>query len=355
MDTVATLSATERAELFQETATKRGVATQIIEKDFWVCWTLRRLFELSEIGEHLIFKGGTTLSKIFNVIERFSEDIDISIDRAYLGFDKSEDPEHIQGTNKRRRQLEALKDACETKIRNQLLPSLNDSFIHKLDRSGENIDLSWQLTQDSIDSQTLLFAYPTVERSLKLLGLTYIRPVVRIELGARSDHWPWGIHSITPYAAEDFPGFFKEPSCEIKVLEAERTFWEKATLLHAEYYRPKDRTTPERLSRHYYDLYKLMQAKISNQAIEKIELLDRVVDHKKIFFQQNRANYDQACKGDIHLSPPEFRLSDLRVDYEKMREMFFGLIPPFDEIIAKMTELELQINSATSKRVLPDE
>ena len=122
MDQVARLSTAERNQLFQETASRRGVRIEIIEKDFWVCWTLKNLFDLPEIGEHFIFKGGTSLSKVFQVIERFSEDIDVSINRDYLGFDGEEDPENVEGSNKRKRQLEALKEACQSKIGEELAP-----------------------------------------------------------------------------------------------------------------------------------------------------------------------------------------------------------------------------------------
>jgi hypothetical protein len=140
MNSVAALSAIERDELFQETANRRGLAIDIVEKDFWVCWTLKHLFQLQELGPHLIFKGGTSLSKIFGAIERFSEDIDVSIDRTYLGFGGDADPENMSGSKSRERQLEKLNRACGDRIETHLLPSLEESFNTVLIRRVEKPD-----------------------------------------------------------------------------------------------------------------------------------------------------------------------------------------------------------------------
>jgi hypothetical protein len=349
MDRVATLTTAERAELFQETANRRGVTTPIIEKDFWVCWTLRHLFELPEVGLNLIFKGGTSLSKIFQAIERFSEDIDVSINREYLGFEGDNDPENVEGSNARKRKLEALHQACIDKVVSHVLPSLRESFERVLGGDGDE-DSSWRLTLDETDPQNLLFEYPRNISSRGASDISYIRPVVKIEIGARSDHWPADMYPISPYAAEEFPDFFEEPSYLLKVLEAERTFWEKATLLHSEYYRPEDSTTAERISRHYYDLHCLALLPAGDRALERLDLLDRVVEHKKTFFRLVRANYDEARTGNIRLLPHDARLAALRIDYDKMRDMFFGEIPSFDSIIESLTKLEAKINTKVSLR-----
>ncbi len=350
MDSVATLPAGERAELFQETANRRGVATQIIEKDFWVCLTLKQLFELPDIGKHLIFKGGTSLSKIFSAIERFSEDIDVSIDRDYLGFGGEDDPENVQGTRKRKRQIDALEEACIEKIQNHLLPMLHNSFTQVLGNHKNHQGSLWELSIDE-DPQVLLFTYPRDKSLSSALTIDYIRPIVKIEIGGRSDHWPAEEYPITPYAAEEFPNYFKKPIHYIKVLEAERTFWEKATILHAEYYRPETSATAERISRHYYDLHRLTQKPIAGKALERIDLLERVVEHKKIFYKLNRAHYDEVLEGSIHLIPNETQRVELKRDFDKMRDMFFGEIPSFDEILETIAKLENDINSKISNEI----
>lgn len=148
MDTVAALSIAERRELFQESANKRGVRREIIEKDFWVCWTLKRLFQLPELGGHLIFKGGTSLSKIFKAIERFSEDIDISIDRAYLGFEGERDPENIESRSKRNKTINQLRDVCKAKVSEEILPQLTAAIEGVLGLGVSGEQQLWNITAD---------------------------------------------------------------------------------------------------------------------------------------------------------------------------------------------------------------
>jgi hypothetical protein len=224
---------------------------QIVEKDFWVCWTLKELFRLPEIGEHLIFKGGTSLSKVFKVIERFSEDIDVSIDRSYLGFGGANEPEAGASNKEKQRRVDALKAACQHKIGRDLLPALQAAIKSKVRH-----DETWSLhsDDDDPDGQTLLLDYPP---SFATDTAEYIRGAVKIEMGARADHWPSETKTITPYVAEQFPKGFREANCTLKVLSVERTFWEKATILHAEFHRPSDKAMPERFSRHYCRLLRI--------------------------------------------------------------------------------------------------
>ncbi len=164
-------------------------------------------------------------------------------------------------------------------------------------------------------------------------------------MGARSDHWPAGHYEITPYAAEEFPDYFVNPTCRVKVLEVERTFWEKATILHMEYHRPEGSATGrERSSRHYYDLYKLAVGGVTQRALERLDLLGRVVEHKKLFFRSGWAKYDDARAGHLRLMPAEHRSAALRADYERMRDMFFGERPPLEEVLDRLSKLEAEIN-----------
>ncbi len=215
MDDFAKLSAEERRIFFEGTSGPRNMAAQIVEKDFWVCWTLKELFRLPAIGEHLIFKGGTSLSKVFKVIERFSEDIDVSIDRGYLGFGGANVPEAGASNKEKQRRIEALKAACQRKIGSELLPAL-----HAAIKSKVRHDETWSLHSDDDDPdlQTLLFDYPT---SFAPDTAAYIRRAVKIEMGARADHWPSETKTITPYVAEQFPNGFREPNCALKVLSVE--------------------------------------------------------------------------------------------------------------------------------------
>lgn len=339
MDSVAKISSRERAQLF-ETAEARHtprIAAPIIEKDFWVCWTLHRLFEVLQFHPQLIFKGGTSLSKVFNVIERFSEHVDLSLSRRDLGFATDRDPEQIGITNKeRRRRLDDLAAHCQQVVLSKLLPALRKDFATILGTSG------WTVALDVADPQTVVFSYPVSNLSG---ALAYVRPAIRLEMGARSDDWPAIDAELKPYAADDFPGMFVAPTCKVRTLAAERTFWEKATLLHAEYHLPSDKPSKERLSRHYYDLYCLCRHALGHQALKSGDLLKRVVKHKSLFFAQAWANYDTAKPGTFHLVPPEARVDGLRRDYDAMQAMIFGESPKWDKIIQELKRLEDSINS----------
>jgi len=338
MDTVIQLSQRQRAQLFEQTAQQTGMEAVIVEKDFWVCWTLKELFRLPEIGEHLIFKGGTSLSKVFKIIERFSEDIDVSIDRAFLGFGGANEPEAGGSNKEKQRRIEALKAACQQKIAAELHPALNAAIKSKVAATE-----TWSLRNDDedVDQQTLLLEYPS---SFAPNSAGYIRRAVKIEMGARADHWPCETKTVTPYVAEQFPKGFKEASCVVKVLSAERTFWEKATILHAEFHRPTDKAIPERFSRHYCDLYELIRKDVAKSAVEKLELLARVAEHKSLFFRSASARYGEAVKGTLRIAPPKHRLKPLRDDYGKMQQMFFGQSPEFDTMIALLTQWESEFN-----------
>jgi len=338
MDTVLQLTAKQRVELFESAALKTGMDAVILEKDFWVCWTLKELFRLPTIGEHLIFKGGTSLSKVFKIIERFSEDIDVSIDRTFLGFGGANEPEAGASNKEKQRRIEALKAACQQKIAGELLPTLEAAIKSKVRR-----DDKWSLRSDAEDpdKQTLLFDYPT---SFPPDATGYIRRAVKIEMGARADHWPCETKTVTSYVAEQFPKGFQEVSYAVKVLAVERTFWEKATILHAEFHRPVDKPMPERFSRHYGDFYELIHKGVSKSATAKPELLARVADHKNLFFKSSWAKYGEATKGTLRIAPPEQRLKALHDDYAKMQQMFFGEQPEFDKIITLLKQWESDFN-----------
>src|ERR1700730_12532641 len=338
MDRFAQLPAAERATVFREAAARArlGSAT-IIEKDFWVCWTLQRVFSSPTLPGPL-FKGGTSLSKVYKIIERFSEDGDIVLDRHALGFTGDQDPPNIAGTNKRNRKLDELAGKCSEIVQGTVHEELKNSFLSVL---GE---ADWKITVDPADAdrQSLLFAYPLgLEADLYGLG-TYIRPVVRLEFGCRGDVWPSDRQSIQPYIADMLPGLLAQPIAEVHVLRPERTFWEKATLLHAVFHSGK---MPPRLSRHHYDLARLYRHEYGQLAIKDFGLLASVVEHKRVFFREAAARYDLAKPGTLRVSPSDAQVARIRSDYRDMGEMFFGEAPPFDRVIEDLKELEDRVNS----------
>jgi hypothetical protein len=326
MDSVLQLTPKQRSELFIAAAQQSGIDVVVLEKDFWVCWTLQELFRLPTMGEHLIFKGGTSLSKAFKIINRFSEDIDVSIDRSFLGYGGSHEPEAGASNKERQRRVEGLMAACQQKIADELMPSLRGAIHKKVPRAD-----NWSLLPDESDpdKQTLQFVYPS---SLPAGESDYVRRAVKIEMGARSDHWPCETKSV------------KQAACDVKVLAAERTFWEKATILHSEFHRPVEKATPVRLSRHYCDFYELIRKGVAQRAVEQIELLNRVAQHKGLFFKSSWAKYGEAAKGTLKILPPEHRITMLQSDYVNMREMFFGEPPKFDSILMLLKEWEREFN-----------
>ncbi len=339
MDSVAKSSRRDRAQLFEAAEGKRSprIPAAVMEKDFWVCWTLHRLFTVLKFCPQIIFKGGTSLSKVFKVINRFSEDIDLSLNRRDLGFAEERNPEQAgisKGEVKRR--LEALVEECKRTVKDKLLPDLRLDFTSVLGASG------WSVELDADDPQTVVFAYPQSDITAQL---EYVRPTIRLEMGARSDDWPAVESEITPYAAEDFPKAFSQPKCLVRTLSAERTFWEKATLLHAEFHRPETKATAERRSRHYYDLYCLSRHAIGVEALKRGDLRERVVQHKSLFFASAWANYASAKPGTFRLVPNEKALSVLSRDYDAMQAMMFGPSPEWDQIIEELAQLEKKINS----------
>ncbi|MCX6991529.1 MAG: nucleotidyl transferase AbiEii/AbiGii toxin family protein [Kiritimatiellaeota bacterium] len=344
MDRIAQAAPRERANLFQEASGFRpGITSFIIEKDFWVCWALKHIFRSVELPLHLIFKGGTTLSKVFHVIERFSEDVDLSFDRRELGFDTDHDPANAKSGQRQRALLDELKAECETIIRKLVMPALLKDFALVLGEPRQGPS-GWDIAIDPDDSQTINFRYPPALISLGLNVPAYIRQSVRLEMGARSDAWPTNTYPITPYAAEIFPNMFQSTFCEVNTLEAIRTFWEKATLLHAEFHRTNPTARSERMSRHYYDLYCLSKTAIGARALMETDLLKRVIEHKRVFFRSAWAHYETAVPGSFHLIPAAGRIKLLRNDYTEMKAMIFGASPEWDIIMEGLKYLEDRIN-----------
>ncbi|MFA6132857.1 MAG: nucleotidyl transferase AbiEii/AbiGii toxin family protein [Phycisphaerae bacterium] len=344
MDEFAQRSAGDRADLFRAVATQRGLNADIVEKDFWVCWTLKRLFSLDASPAGLIFKGGTCLSKVFKVIERFSEDIDLSFNRADLGFRGASDPAAAISGKKRQKGLDSLTETCREAIHDVLLPRLKAAFGAALAKAGGQ---AWtlEIADDDPDQQTLVFRYPTGIAPASAAVPAYIRPMVRMELGARSDHWPAVEGTVTPYAAEDFPRVFSAPACSVHVLAAERTFWEKATILHAWHHAPADKVLRDRQSRHYYDLVRMYEHGIGREAMKNTDLLLKVAEHKSIFFASAAAKYAEARPGTLRLVPPDSRLGELRRDYQSMQEMIFGQAPTFEHLMTVLGEIESSVNA----------
>ena len=345
MDKFARQPASERSAVFGETSARRGVASIIVEKDFWVCWTLKRLFALKkEDAGTLVFKGGTSLSKVYNAIRRFSEDIDLSFDRADLGYVGDRDPEQERISKKQSgRLIEELMLDVGNHIAGKVLPALRVAIGAQL---GEPDKTGWSIEVDADDPQTVNFHYPAALTGQEYQGVAYITPRVKLEFGARGDPWPTEEKTIRPYSAEEFPDFFEHPDCTVTVLAARRTFWEKVTALHAEAHRPEDSATPPYFSRHYSDVAMIFDTAEGQAAATDFDLLGQVVKHKAVYFRSSWASYDTARPGTLRLLPAEHRSKDLRADYQAMQAMMFDETPlTFEEVLARIEKLQTTINT----------
>lgn len=341
MDSLAKLPADERRVYFEQAAVRFGRLTpQLIEKDFWVCWILRRIFQLADFRDHITFKGGTSLSKVYRVIERFSEDVDLAIERTFLGFGGDQEPERGATGNEQKRRVEALMKACQQATTSRFHPQLNEAITAEL---GDAHDWKLPLEVHS-DNLAILFEYPQAIAD----GVhPYFAQSVRIELGARSDHFPVESRTIQPYLSETIPEACCEAEVRVRVLSAERTFWEKATILHALCHQLSDKPMQKRLSRHFYDLFQLADHQIGLNAVTRPDLLERVAFHKSVFFKSAWARYDEARPGSLRLVPSDGRISELKADYAAMQPMFFSDAPDFDLMLERLRRLEYQINSQT--------
>lgn len=341
MNDVAVQPPDDRAALFGETAARRGVAAAIVEKDFWVCFTLHHLFGLS-FRPTVLFKGGTSLSKAFRLIDRFSEDIDLALNRAELGFAGEQDPLVLSG-KPRKRQLKKLAAACQNTVTEKLEPALRRSFRAVLAQEG------WALEPTVKDDGqiSLRFQYPQSLSAEDYGGLSYVRPQVVLEIGARFDQEPSVEAKITSYAAEQFPDLFKHPDTTVRALAFERTFWEKATILHAENGRPLEGGIPpawRQVSRHAYDLVMMDRGDAAERALGRLDLLEAVARHKEALFSAGWANYDKAKPGSLQLVPTGDFARAVERDYGEMRPMLFGTPPSYEEMLGTLEKLENRIN-----------
>ncbi|MBB5353827.1 hypothetical protein HNR46_004091 [Haloferula luteola] len=342
MDAFATVPADEQEAYFNEAASRLSLPPHVVEKDFWVCWTLKRLFTLDGVSDTLLFKGGTSLSKVHGLIRRFSEDIDVSIHREHLGFSGADDPVSPGLSNKKREALkEQLAAAAAAHVAEVIAPALRTAIEGAL--SGGD-GRTWSLEPDTTDpdGQSLAFFYPTTR--LTQTATAYLRPAVKIEFGARSDHWPAEIRPLQPYLADAFPGALGDPTVEVKTMEAVRTFWEKATILHQMAHLPDGKPFPGRYSRHYTDLAAMVAAGTGVQAAEREDLLKAVVTHKIAFYRAAWARYEDAKRGTLRLLPAEKNMDDLKADLDSMREMFFDEPPAFDAVVTTLREWEDAFN-----------
>jgi hypothetical protein len=329
----------ERRLYFEQAAARRGLSAVVLEKDFWVCWLLDVLFR-SEFRDRLVFKGGTSLSKVFRIIERFSEDIDLSVSPSLLGL-----PEAGTTRNQADKWMTLAESACTEAVREQFQPALEAEARGVLGRPerGAWFEFAADLTSGS---PNLLFHYPTDQPT----GFDYLRRAVKLEFGSLTDQQPVGRHRITPWLVDALPDAIPDWQCDVVALGLDRTFWEKATILHAEHHRPAGKATPDRFSRHYADVAALARHPVTERAIVDLDTCARVVGWKRLFFGSAWASYETARPGSFRLLPSYERLPALRRDFTAMRDMYLAEPPSFDAVLATLADLERRLNESANTR-----
>ncbi len=339
MNQFAIIKKEERAVFITEAAARLGLHPVIIEKDFWVTWTLARLFEQEPLRSGLVFKGGTSLSKVFGVINRFSEDIDLSISPVLLGHDEAF-LDDAPSLSKRRKRVKEIEELCSVLVKEKIQTDLETLFQKILGvPKAQETWLRYHF-DDSSKSPILLFSYP---QSIHQIN-SYIASSIKIEFGSLTDQQPKGGYRISSMLANIFEEKFEDFSSEIIALELERTFWEKATILHAEFHRPAEQAIRSNFSRHYSDFASLWQHSLGREAALREDILERVVMHKSRYFASSWANYGTAVFGGLRLVPPRERMEELADDYEKMKVMFLTEPPTFEEVYRNVEEAEKIIN-----------
>lgn len=331
----------ERKEVLVRAAALRETQPQYIEKDFWVCLVLDALYNgLPEGHPKLLFKGGTSLSKAFGLIQRFSEDVDIVIYREDLGFKEERDPTLAENlSNKKRKALfEELRSACSDYI----LGGMRKDLAILIDEVAQGCRV--YPDPNDQDHQTLLVEYP----SLYLAGEDdYVATQVKIEAGARSALDPNLACSITPYIADELPDWSLEAE-NITVISPERTYLDKLLILHGVHcgYRDAGRLPREkqRISRHYYDVAMITETDVARSALSDTDLLDDVRAHNTLAFRQAWKKLEEAVPGSLRLLPQAEPHRIIEQDYADMQGMLFGSPPDFSWIMEQLEYAESMIN-----------
>lgn len=325
MNNIANASSKIREELFSQSAHAFGTTNAIIEKDFWVVWILDKIFTNAHLNKILMFKGGTSLSKVFHLIGRFSEDIDLILDWREITREDLSQP--LETKNKQVKCNESINQEALHYIREKLLPIIS-----------ETLSPLCTCSIDKSNPYNIQVNYPAAFND------PYLRSQVLLEIGPLASWLPYGEFEITSYAAEQFPHVFSQTTTHVKAIVAKRTFWEKATILHQEANRDASKPLPLRYSRHYYDLAMMAQSLIKDEALADMELLERVVAFKMQFYPSSWAKFEDAKKGTLKLIPLEYRLEALKKDYIAMQHMIFQKQCLFEEIIQILQRLEDEIN-----------
>ena len=322
----------ERGRLFRAASFQLGVNQTVIEKDFWVCSILQFLFYESQFRNCFVFKGGTSLSKCYDVIHRFSEDLDLILKWDVLGISDDEVYRERSKTQDAKFEI-SLNQKGSVFVREKLKPELERLFCPKAPGA--------EVLMDEHDPMVLYLAYPVASPS------AYVRPRVKLEIGPMAATTPYENREISPYCGPFIP--MGTPRFAIPTITIARTFWEKVLILYAETNRPASKMMPLRYSRHYYDVYMIYRSRYFAEILQNRKLFVEVRAFKSRFYRTAWACLEDCELSEIALIPNQNRLPSLKADYRQMEEMLFGSHPSFEEILEGLKELESVLRSASKE------
>ncbi|MBL7965656.1 MAG: nucleotidyl transferase AbiEii/AbiGii toxin family protein [Prolixibacteraceae bacterium] len=314
------LTPAEKSEIIDEIQRGTPLPPTSIEKDWWVVQTMALVFQM-EAAPHLVFKGGTSLSKAWGIIERFSEDIDLALSREFLGFSGK-----ISRT-----QVGKLRDASFKYISETFLPELRESF-QKNGFEGVTLELTEVESPDQ-DPVNILITYPTVvDKS------DYVLPQVKLEIGSRSLLEPFTNRQFCSFIGDRFAGRpFADEKITIPCVNPERTYLEKLFLLHEEFKRPAAEIRVDRMSRHIYDIQKISKTEYAGIAMANKELYKSLVDHRKHFMRWGGVDYATHFPPNLNPMLPQQLLAAFESDYKTMQDqMIYGESLPFSKLIEEL-------------------
>ncbi len=333
------LSKEDRIDILDRVSTELNIRQrEVIEKDWWVTAVLRAMFSLP-YAKHLSFKGGTSLSKCWHLVDRFSEDIDIAIDREYLGF---------SGTLSKTQISDKLRRAACTFVRETMQHDLAEQ-LYKNGISKEKFKVNVDITPiTTTDPEVININYNSVlSFSIDGTDEQYILPKVKVEVSGRSMSEPVkeiALDSMIDQVYDKAP--FTEPKLMVRAVLPERTFLEKVFLLHEEFAKPKDLIRVERMSRHMYDIGQMLKTQIAERAINDAELYHQVIEHRRTFIGLRGFDYDTLYPATLNIVPPTSVIEQWKADYENMRmHMIYGESVPFDELVDNLKELNKNIRN----------
>ncbi|GHT51482.1 nucleotidyltransferase [Bacteroidia bacterium] len=338
MNNFLNLSPNEQVRYINEAVFSLNLPPEAIEKDIWVTAVLRALFALP-YAEHISFKGGTSLSKCWNVIERFSEDVDIAINREYFGFQG--DTFTIKQISKNLR-----KAACKF-CRNTLQYDLAKQ-LEQDDVSPNLFSIEMNITDvTTIDPEKIFINYKSLfAENQGNNAESYIKPVVVLEANGRSMKEPLEKVTIQSFIDEVFADrAFAETPFEIQAVAPERTFLEKICLLHEEFAKhDQEKIRVNRMSRHLYDIVRMLDTPIAAKALNNNELYKSIIAHRRMFIAIKGFDYDTLLPATINIIPPDSIIANWEDDYKKMQTMIYGESPPFSVIIDNIKHLNGVVN-----------